>query len=281
MKEKFLNYAQKISSGENIENIIKDLKDIFNKNSLYHEEGACLEKLYHITHDYKLFNEIGQIFQYKVRNRDIANAAYNKYLYYSDKTFFTNYAKNLNELGVNLISVNNMEENTPPEIQALCDKFDLIIFMMICLHKNQEYDTIMKLIPFLLKTKTNIINTFSAAKNKDYLVDAENSEKHLSDVLSSTKHRNDINKFAIDLNPSNERAYINIMDDLVSNENDKNAIEFYNNTYSRKFNKPQIDSAENLCWQISDFYKNRYEFYDAVRFQKFALERGLGAEANA
>lgn len=276
MREKFIQYAVFLLKNDAKPELIKDLRKIFCDNGMFHEEGACLEKLFHITHKPELFKELGEIFQYKLRNFNVANAAYNQYLYHTDKAFFENYSKNLTSMGYSHINTENQDEKNPKELVLLCDRFDLIVFMMICLHRNKDYDTIIKLKEFLTQIKQQIID-FKSDKELDlsYMEDIENTKKHLSDILSETKNRNDINKFSIELKPDNKKAYINILDDFITYKNYVELIKFYNDEYCKEFELAPNNSVIGICWHVSDFYRDCYEFYDAVRLQKIALELDL------
>lgn len=277
MREKFIKYAEHLLNADATLEMIKDLKEIFCENGMFHEEGACLEKLFHITHEPELYKEIGEIFQYKLGNSEVANAAYNRYLYNADKEFFKNYAKNAKSLGYHHISEDNMDDNNPDELVSLCDKFDLLVFMIVCLSQNNAYDEIIKLKEYMLKIKQQILDyRFDSEPDTGFMDDIENSEKHLSEILSEIKNRNDINRFAIALNPLNRRAYINILEDFITYKNYEEAIRFYNDEFAVKFERPNKNSIPEICWEISDFYRDNYEFYTAVKFQKLSLEIDLG-----
>ena len=283
MQKKYIDYATDLLNNNNVIEIIKDLKKIFAENGLYHEEGACLEKLFHITKSPELFLEIGDIFLNKVRNRDIANAAYNKYLYHTNKDFYLKYANNLKALGFNCADTENNDENLPDELVQKCDKFDLIVYIMIFLHKNNDIESVLALIPVLGKLK-EAVTDYNFIGDKSYLKDIENSEKHLSKILSKTKHHNDLNKFAVQLDRENKNAYINIIDDLITYKNYNEAYSYYNDIYCSVSNGVKKQSIVDICWVLSDFYRDNYEFYDAVRLQKMALELDLnksGEECNA
>ena len=277
MREKFIKYAEHMEYDDATPEMIKDLKEIFCQNGMFHEEGACLEKLFHITHEPELYKEIGEIFQYKLSNYEVANAAYNRYLYNTDKEFFKNYAKNINNLGYRHISEDNMEDNEPYELILLCDRFDFLVYMIICLSQNNAYDEIIKLREYMLNIKQQILDyKFYIEQDSRFMDSIESSEKHLSEILSEIKNRNDINRFAMALNPLNKRAYINILDDFITYKNYEEAIKFYNDEFAVKFERPNKTSIPEICWEISDFYRDNYEFYMAVKFQKLSLEIDLG-----
>ena len=46
MKKKFINYAKRLVKYDATPELIKDLKEIFCQNGMFHEEGACLENLF-------------------------------------------------------------------------------------------------------------------------------------------------------------------------------------------------------------------------------------------
>lgn len=269
MVDKILSYAEQVFDGTNLLEILQDLKDIFSKNSLFYEETACLEKIYHITFEPDLYKEIGNIFLYKLRDKKSANMAYNTYLYHSMPEFFSNYSESSeNE------QPEYFEETRDTEIIHLCDKFEVLVFIIIYLHKIKQYDGILKASEYLKQAK-QLINDYkeSNPSNTDaYYPRITAIEEHLSDILSTTCNNNDINNLAITLNKSNQKAYINIIDDMLFSQNYNNALDFYNDFYCPNFNTAEQYSITDVCWIISDYYRDIYNFYDAVKLQKLALE---------
>ena len=83
---------------------------------------------------------------------------------------------------------------------------------------------------------------------------------------------------AIRLFNNNQRAYINIIGDLITYKNYKLAIDFYNNEYASLYNTPTMYACSDLCWLISDFYRDKFEFYKAIKYQKLALEMDCDKE---
>ncbi len=280
MREKFIKWAEIICTGKSILTVLKELKKVCAKENLYHEEGGCLEKIWHITHEDALYKEVGDIFLYKVRNRDIANAAYNKYLYHTNPDFYFKYATNLSAMGFNCADTENLDEELPEVILSLCDRFDAIVYMMICLHKNKDYDGVLELEKYLtiIKSKIEDYKNKTSNDNKTYWEDIQYTEKHLSKILSQTQNHNDINKFAIRLNKENKKAYFNILKDLITYNNFENALKFYNNNVCENFDLKPTGNIKSLCWIVSDFYRDIFEFYNAVFMQKIIIDMELEEE---
>ena len=280
MRDKFIKYAETICSDKSILSVLKSLRKICAQNELYHEEGACVEKIWHITHDPKLYEQVGDIFLQKVRNRDIANAAYNKFIHLTNPDFYYKYTANLKALGFNCADIENLDEDLSDEIIDLCDRFDVIVYMMICLHKNKDFDGVIELVKFLSDIKSKIFEyrDKDCGSDKSYIDDIECTEKHLSEVLSQTQNRNDINEFAIDLDNENKKAYFNIIKDLITYKHEQDALGYYNDVVCTKLGYSRTNDIKNLCWIVSDFYRDIYEFYNAVFMQKIVLEMELQEE---
>ena len=280
MREKFLQNASKIVALKPMISILKDLRKICAKEGLYHEEGGCLEKIWHINHDHSLYEEIGDIFMYKVRNRDVANAAYNKFIHHLHPEFYDKYALNLKCMGYNCADTENSDEIMPNEIVDLCDRYDTIVYMMLILLKNKDYEGILNLSDSLSTMKSKIYKYknqhFSA--DSSYLDDIKNTDIHLSQELSTVQNHNDINRFAISLDEQNKRAYINVLDDFLTYKNYNEAIDFYNKEYTERFNIAKTSDINEICWSVSDFYRDIFEFYNAVRIQKIAIELEFNGE---
>ena len=280
MRKKFIQFAEIICSDESILSVLKELKEICSQEELYHEEGGCLEKIWHITHDNQLYEEVGDIFLYKVRNKDIANAAYNKYIYHTNPDFYFKYATNMHSMGFYCIDTENTDEDLPESVTNLCDRFDAIAYMMIYLHKKEDYDGVLELVKYLenIKSKIFAYKETDRSDKLSYWDDIVSTEKHLSEIFTKTQNRNDINQLAIDLDKYNEKGYYNILKDLITYDNYDEAIAFYNNQICENFKNKPINDIKSLCWAVSDFYSGIYEFYNAVFMQKIALEMEMKEE---
>lgn len=278
MEERLKKYACDLVEGNNILAVYEDLAKIFDENCLFHEEGAILEKIWHITQKHEIYKEIGDIFFYKVRNKDISISAYNRFLQYSNPDFYRSYADNLSQLGYKNFGFEYDNEDYGRELVNLCDRYNAIIYIIICLHKNKKYSEVVEFKTYLNKLR-EFIDAFpksSSEEDLDLVNEIKISNKHLSEILSETEHHYDINYFAIELDQDNEKAYINILGDYITYKDYQSAVSFYDAVYAPNFNKTFTTDISAICWQISDFYRDRYEFYNAVLFQKSALEIDLG-----
>lgn len=275
MREKFLKYADNLIAQENVEKVYENLIEIFSDNCMFHEEGACNEKLWHITQKPELYKKVGDIFANKVRNPNIAFNAYNRYLQFLDKDFYKSYAQTARRVGISDIDRDLDNEDYSKQIIRLCDTYDTIVYMMICLLSEKDFDGVLELDKKLSSALSNInkyIRENHISGEKDYLEDNEASRRHLSEMMSKTAHHNDINLLAIKYDRNNKQAYMNIIGDYITYKNYNDAILFFNYTYCKAFDIPEKDSIIDICWEVSDFYRDKYDFYNAVLFQKHALE---------
>ena len=279
MRKKFIDYAQKLLNTKDFVQIYSDLSELFDKQGLYHESGACLEKLWHVTQQPELYWKVGNIFSKKIGNPQVAFSAYNRYFQTASPSLWKEYTDVLEKLGYRDFYTDLSQDNYSNKIVILCDVLQVIIYMIISLNSEKDFDGIVSLIPYFEKAKDTIkefekTNTIS----NDFYEENTSCENHLSELLSENYHRNDINRFAIKLNPKNQKAYINIIDDLLTYQKYPDAIRMYNSEYAPTFLKPNAGRITDLCWMISDYYRDIFDFYKAVYFQKLALELELGVE---
>ena len=145
---------------------------------------------------------------------------------------------------------------------------------MLYLHKIKDYDSIILLEDYLLKYKNKIHQFLAKNLKEDFemAIEIENNAKELSSVLSQTKDREDINKLAIVLNPQNKDAYINILDILSTSNETQQALDLYNNVYTKIFSLNKVKTIADVYWHLSHYYNKIYDFYKSVFYQKKALE---------
>ena len=277
MIERFLKYAKDLEYPKKLIAIYKDLSQIFESVSMYHEQAVCLEKIWNITQEHELLIEMGDIFFQKLRNKNIAYLAYNRFFQFTHPSFYQKYITTLRDLGYTNLDPSLDYNDYSRKLIRLCDNFDTICCMMLYLHKHQEYGAIMQLEEYLMKYRDKVHRFLKKhpEEEQEMLLEIENNAKKLSEVLSHTKHRNDINKLAISLNPQNKEAYINIIEDFIIYKNYDQAIDFYNNIYCNAFNNMNNYSLIAICWELSDYNRDKYDFGQAVYFQKIALELEL------
>ena len=272
MKDKLIKYANDLITTDNVLPIYEDLVQIFDENDMFHEEGGCLERIWHITQDHNIYKQMGDIFLNKVRNRDIAFASYNKYLQFTQPEFYKNYAENLYKLGYENFKYEPDYEDYTREVINLCDRYHVIVYISMLLAEKQEYDAILEIADCLKKLKTKIEELkICGNDDKATIEELKDSDNYLSYILSGVHNNNDINSFALELNPENEQAFINITEDFIMSDKKEEALDFYNNN-AENFNRQKVEQPDGLCWAVSDYYRGCQEFYNAVLFQKYAIE---------
>ncbi len=273
MREEFLGFADKLIGQDDLVSVYESLIKIFDENCLFHEEGACNEKLWHITQKPELYKKVGDVFANKVGNFEVAFHAYNRYIQFSDENFYRNYMRAVKKLGYEYDKPD--EDDYTLEIIKLCDAFDAIVYMMICLFRQKEYNAIFEMDKKLYEMQCKIneyIARYPDIDSESYVNDNVYSIKHLSQILSENKHHNDINLLAIKYDNTNKQAYINIIGDYITYKNYNEAIHFYNCTYSNIFSLSNTNNIVDICWHVSDYYRDNFDFYNSVYFQKHALE---------
>ena len=262
---KLKNYANKICNNDNVLNIYYDLLEIFNENGLFQETVGTLESIYNITKEPELYKQIGNIFLTQLRIPENAKIAYERYLYLSQPEFFDYYRKTTD------ISSAAIENNgTDSELINVVDRYSEIVYILVYFLNRKMYNEMLEIASYLdcLQCKINELNSFDHLPMEHY----SNAKEHLSYLLSQVKHHNDINRLAIRLNSKNEKAYINIIHDLIEYNNFNEALEFYNNIYIKEF--PNIDvvlSIIDLCWQLSDKYGSFGDYYSSILCQQKAI----------
>ena len=278
MREKFLKFADDLIAQKNAAKIYENLPGIFEDICMFHEQGACYEKLWHITQEHTLYKKIGDIFGQKLGKFNVAYKSYTRYLQFSDPDFYKNYARVLVKLGYDKLKEEPDGEDYSREIVKLCDAYDTIVYMMIYLHKKSDFEGIIRL-DEKLTAISGIINRYLSEnpreKDAEGIGDNKASRKHLSAILSETPHRNDINFLAIKYDENNKRAYMNIIGDYITYKNYNEAKLFYNYTYANVFKLNELTNIVDICWEVSDFWRDIYDFYNAVFYQKCALELEL------
>ncbi len=274
MKEKLLEFAKDVCLSKNIVDICIELSDIFTENALYQEKAGCYEKIWHITQEHELYQKIGDIFAFRINNKAVALNAYNKYFQFKDPDFYKKYASCLRELGYKDISPDLDKENYNRHIVNLCDRFDIVTYMVVYAQKIKDYDTVLELKRYydILKEEVEEYYKDNPNTDLDYFEEFKASKSYLSDILVKCTNNIDINEFAIELKPENKRAYINILTNLVKNHKKEKAMAFFNDRYIVSCNANFAISLQDVCWELSKYYGEVYDFYHTVYFQKAALD---------
>ena len=271
--EKFMQFAKRIAENNDVIAVYKELDKIFKNARMYREQAGLLEKIYNINKDFRLYEKIGDIYSEKLDNNYLAQIAYNNYFVEFAPDFCRKYTKAFD------ISIEEDSDDMDKSATLISDRYCCICYLLIYFYNRKEYQAILELKQYLNIIKKELLSYIEEKdlNSDNYLKDIVVMENFLSDKFVKIKHHNDINKFAIELNPKNEMAYINIIDDYIEYKNYDSAIEFYNNQYAKTFNLSHKESVADVCWYISDKHNEQEDFFNAVKRQQNAINLELGA----
>ena len=253
MRELFIKTAENLVKNENILSTYKKLADFYLKQNKMDGYSSTLEKIWHLEKDNEILLKI-------------SNVAKNNLI---------NFAP-IAGINQNLIDDILFEAKTT-DFTLLIHRHFICEYMMIHAFSKNNLQLVLELSHYLFEIKSQIQkyikdNTIEDCKEIRTMKDDDCA---LSNMLADTKNHNDINDLAIQLNPLNEKAYINIIYDLLIYENYDRALEFYNSKYAPTFSKSTINSVSELCWIFSESFSKRFEFYETLLFQKIAIEQEL------
>lgn len=266
--------TEKLFKNDNDIDVYNKLSKIFEENNMYLEQSDCLEKICHITQNYEYLKQIGDILLFKVKNKKMAFETYNKYLQFSQPDFYKNYVYCANNLDSKTIINESRPKDTNNEIVKLCNQYFTIISILKLLLKLNKYENLIEFVNnYLFKIEQQInLKIHENKENLKYLKEINEYSIYLSEQLSTVLHNNDINFLAIRFNPQNLRAYINIIDDYITYEKYNECLQFYNKDFYKIFNKKQCDTISDICFVISDYFREQNNFYKTLFYQKKAIE---------
>lgn len=271
------NLVENLINGNDEINTYNYLCKIFEENAMYEEQCACIEKLWNRTQEHELLKKIGDILSSKLKDTQRAFEAYNKYLQFTQSEFYKNYVACVKQTNFEDYLKEYPQIDFSNEIVQLSDKYTVIISILLFLLRNKEYSTLVEFNSkylFKLEQKINQ-NIHENRENFEYLKEINDINIYFSEKLSKVTHHNDINNLAIRFNPQNIAAYINILDDLITYEKYEQCLEFYNNRFSRIFNYKQVNNISDVCFALSEYYREQLDFYKTLVCQKKAVELSL------
>ena len=271
MRDFFINSANNLAFNTNLAYTYRVLADYFAKANFTNGQCACLEKLWHIIKDKNILLDLIHLSEVKLNDIRLARL-FNAILFFNYlPNEFMNFIKPLN-LAPDFINDIEYEGTTTPWT-ILSGRHLICTYLMIFAAKGNNIQLIVDLIKPLNKIDKEINDYLhNNPNNPRYFEEFFNQKRILSDVLSEIEHHNDINKFAIYLNCNNEKAYLNIIEDFIHYKNFDHALDFYNNDYCNAFNRPKAEYLNDICWYLSHFDSNKYEFYKTLCYQKLAIE---------
>ena len=246
MSKKIFDYAKKLTTNKNPLSIYRELERIMYSAGLFQEQIGLIKNIWHITNNNELLLKAGNICATVYNNFDMAYELCNLYFQKTNPSFYEMYMSILNRKGYN--------EFTP--------KFDITNYSA----------TVFKVIDNQLQEcMLRLSNNEKGVYNK--VVTCNN---HLSELLSRNEHHSDINKFAIKLNPENKQAYLNVIENYITQDKKELAIEFYNDEYCTQFKSATSNSVVSLYWNLSDIYADIENYYKSVLCQQSAINIELG-----
>lgn len=277
MNKQLLKYAKKLTTNKNPLSIYKELETIMYNVGLYEEQVGLIKNIWHITKDNDLLLTISDIYAGLSNNYNAAYDMCNLYFQKTNPYFYERYMTLLNRRGYNEFEPKfDMINYSAPVFQYI-DKYSAIIYMMVYLNQEKKLQELLELTSYLKTIDSQIYECMLrlSDKEKEVYKIVISCNNHLSELLSQNEHHNDINKFAIKLNPYNEQAYLNIIDDYISDGKKELALDFYNSNYVKVFKKNEISTLIQLYWSISDVYSSKGYKFKAVQYQKYAIDSEL------
>lgn len=280
MRERLTNYAQAIMNNEDIVKMYSELADIFGQEGLYLSQVGCIEKIWHLTLEPELLKKEGDIFLNELDNPGTASDVYKLYFQATNPEFYTDFMTALNRFGYEDLTPKFTEIEEASELTKLADKYTVIIYMMMLLHKYDDREGIIEFSKYLDEIDRiafEIMESDENANKEDY-DDTEKSNEYFSYLIASTIPDVDLNKLAIKLNPKNETAYLNIVEECLAQHDERIALEFYNKNYAPAFELRAAKDIAEICWNLSNNCYYSGDYFNAIKYQQKAIDIELEEE---
>ena len=279
MENKIIDYVNKVVHEENFL-LYKAISDFFLEYNYQIGYVNALQAIFDISENTSYLMMIGDYFRDNGQN-DLAHSYYNKLLKEKNKNLY----ERLEQTNPTSCYTQDIREcyGNDKGLIKLIDKNVLLVHL---LKLALDYD----LKQLVVKLSENIgiiankISTYLESSNRGYAANLSKAYeipeivddyRFLSSELVKKKHHNDLNNLAISLDPYNELAYFNIMDDFVVYDSPQKALEYYNSTYIKPFQRIEVQNLLALYQNIQDFYHKRGDYYKVVYYQKLIIEEGL------
>ena len=279
MENRIIYYVNKVVHEENFL-LYKAISDFFLEYNYQDGYVNALQAIFDISGNTSYLLKIGDHFKENGQN-DLAHSYYNMLLKENNKNLY----ERLEQTNPSSCYAQDIRACYGND-KALIKLIDKNVLLVHLLKLALDYD----LKQLVVELSKNIgvvaekINThleysnsgFAANLSKAYEIqEVLDDYRFLSNELSKKKHHNDLNNLAISLDPYNELAYFNIMDDFVVYDNPQKALEYYNSTYIKPFQRIEVQNLRVLYQNMQDFYHKRGDYYKVVYYQKLIIEEGL------
>lgn len=284
MEEKVLNWAECLKNGNNVLDVFKNLEKVLEENGLYKELAGCKEKIWHLNGDDTKLKEMAFLYREKLEDYDMGYLINLLYLRRTDRALYDEILSCIEGKGGNEL-IPDLDDNSDKfsELWKIADRFCGLEYIIIFLFSRKKYDDVLKFIPYLDSVK-KLAHEFSEKHpevDPDDMLDIEDSEKKLSDLFASYTDDIELNKLAIKYNKSNEKAYINILENYINNEKENDALEFYNKDYRKEFDNEEAEDDDrkykaeffvDVIWEVSKYYYDNFDLYKSLYFEQKAVE---------
>jgi hypothetical protein len=194
----------------------------------FQEEAGCLERLWHITKKHSLMIKVGEILSNKLKNHKASLFAYNSYFLASNPKFYNVYSQNIKELTQNLNFQTNIDDFALPIIK-LADKYNLLVYIFKYANHIKNYSFILKKSSKLDEIEKKALEIFDENSQVDnaYMNEIKGAKKHFSTIISTVNDNLGLNILALNNNPQNLKAHINILNIYTSEKNYDEALKTY------------------------------------------------------
>lgn len=278
MSQKLFDYAKKLTTNRNPLSIYRELEKVMYSAGLFQEQIGLIQNIWHITNDNELLLKAGNICATVYNNFDMAYELCNLYFQKTNPAFYEMYMSILNKKGYSEFTPRFDVTNYSSPVFKVIDKYSAIIYMMVYLNQQKQFDELFELMPYLSVIDSQLYECMLrlSDKEKEVYNTVVSCNNHLSDLLDKNESNIEINKLAIRLNPQNKQAYLNVIENYLAQDKKELAVEFYNDEYCSQFKSATSNSIVGLYWNLSDIYAVIEDYYKSVLCQQSAINIELG-----
>ena len=273
--ENFLVYSSRLVENDNVLDVLYHIEKFLEENGFYSDLISCKEKIWHLSGDDTKLKEMALLYKEKEKNYDLSYLINMLYLFRTQKDIYQAIVSDLVNKGYNNLNP-EFDENTDKfsELWKIADRYCALKYILIYLYSRKKYKEIEDLIFSFKQIKTQAEEY--CKNNTDVDINDMNHIKEtdgdISYMLSSNSETLVLNQLAIDFDKNNERAYCNILDFYITNDNIDKALEFYNDIYRKTFEKEKVYSKAGVIWELSNIEYSNGNFYKSLCLQKKAID---------
>jgi len=287
MTENLLVYAENLKNGVDILETLKNIETILEKNCLYKELAGCKEKIWHLNGDDDKLKEISVLYRLELKDSDMAFVINMLYIRRTQRRLYDELIECFKDKQLEQLNP-DLDDNSDKfsELWKIADRYCGIEYIISYLLSRKKYEEISNLLQALDEVKQIAEKYLKEHPEVDLadMDDIETTDKNLSVLLSNHSENIEFNKLAIKYDIGNEKAYINILEHYINSSQEDKAIEFYNESYRKQFNKDDDKKKAykftDVMWALSNSYNENFDFYNALVIQKKAIDYELTHQNN-